>query len=214
MRKEQFVEGEYYHIYNRGVEKRLIFFNDLERTRFVNSIYLLNNFSDIPPQFDVINLSPPELLTPIEPYVEIVAGCLMPNHYHLMCTPKIKNGISKFLHKIGTSYARYFNIKHERTGRLFSSTFKAKHVDRHEYAVYLTQYIHLNPVELFQAKLGKEMALEAVKVYQWSSLPDYLGGKSKFSLIISPNFRDQVLDLNRDDYSSMVGEIYKESFQA
>ncbi len=151
MRKEAFVEGEYYHIYSRGVDKRPIFNNDRDKARFIHTLYILNNFQEIPYRFDVVKLTPKEHLTPIKPYVEVAAGCLMSNHYHFLLCPLKKDGISGLMHKIGTSYTKYFNIKHERSGRLFESTFKAKHVDRHEYAAYLTQYIHLNPATLFQA---------------------------------------------------------------
>src|SRR3989338_6799044 len=171
MRKEQFEEGEYYHIYNRGVDKRSTFNNDSDRVRFVHGLYILNNFLEIPHRFNVYKLSPEASLSPIKPYVKIVAGCLMPNHFHLMMSPLQKDGISKFLQKFGTSYTKYFNTKHERSGRLFESTFKAKHIDRHEYASYLTQYIHLNPLKMFQAKLGTEEALLKMQEYQWSSLP-------------------------------------------
>lgn len=217
MRKEQFVEGEYYHIYARGVDKRLVFFDDRERKRFINSLYVLNNFLDIPPRFDVIKLEPRELLTPIEPYVEIVAGCLMPNHYHLMLTPKKKDGISKFLHKIGTSYTKYFNKKHERTGSLFESTFKAKFVDRQEYALYLTQYIHLNPIELYQAKLGTKSGtdegLKEVEKYQWSTLPDFLGKNSSFSAVVSLNFMKLVLNTDFNDYRKLLSDVYYDLYK-
>lgn len=214
MRKEQFVEGEYYHIYTRGVDKRVIFSDDHERTRFIHSLYLLNNFLDIPPRFDVVKLEPQELLTSVEPYVEIVAGCLMSNHYHLMLTPKRKDGVSKFLHKIGTSYTKYFNKKHERTGSLFESTFKAKFVDRQEYAVYLTQYIHLNPIELYQAKLGTDEGLKEVEKYQWSTLPDYLGKKSNFSVTVSLDFMKSVLDTDFNEYKKILNDIYHDLYQA
>lgn len=209
MRKEIFEKGQYYHIYDRGVDRRQIFLDDRDRTRFVHAMYILNNFLEIPFRFDLYHLEPQKLLTPIEPYVEIVAGCLMSNHYHLMVTPLRKNGISSFFHKVGTSYTKYFNIKHERTGRLFSSTFKAKHVDKQEYAAYLTQYIHLNPVELCQAKLGTKEKLEKIEKYPWSTLPDYIGSKSKLSLLLSKsgNFRSEVLDLTAGGYQKFLYEL-------
>lgn len=210
MRKEQFVEGEYYHIYSRGVEKRAIFTTDRENLRFIHTLYILNNFVGIPPRFNILALEPRELLTPVEPYVEIVAGCLMPNHYHLMLTPKRKNGVSLFLHKFGSAYAHYFNRLHERTGRLFESSFKAKHVGRHEYATYLTQYIHLNPADLYLAKQGTEGEdiLARVESYQWSSLPVYIGQKCPLSLVVTERFRNDVLDMSADEYRRFLRELY------
>lgn len=215
MRREVFTQGEYYHIYNRGVDRRVIFVDNDERRRFINTLYVLNNFLEIPPRFNMYELKPRELLVPISPFVEIAAGCLMDNHYHLIVRPLQEKGVSRFLHKIGLSYASYFNRRHDRSGRLFESTFKAKHVDRHEYASYLTEYIHLNPADLYQTKSGtdKESVLRKIEEYQWSSLPIYLGGESPFSLIVSTEFRDNVLDQGADEYRGFLKEIYNESYQ-
>ena len=208
MRKEQFVEGEYYHIYNRGVDKRSIFSDDRSRLRFLHGLYVLNNFLDIPPspRFDIIALEPREVLKPIEPYVEVVAGCLMPNHYHLMVMQKRDGGISKLIHKLGSSYTHYFNKRYERTGALFESTFKAKHVDRHNYAVYLTEYIHLNPLDLYRSKIGTERggSHRTLESYQWSTLPIYLGTQSKFSLVTSSDFLEKVLDMDYESYRQLI----------
>lgn len=195
MRKEVFVATEYYHIYNRGVDKRDIFLDDRDRIRFIHSAHLVNNFLEIPRLFDVQKLSPPELLIAREPIVKIVAGCLMPNHFHLVLTPLQDGGVSKFLHKLGISYTMYFNKRNERSGRLFESTFKAKHVDRHEYASYLTQYIHFNPVELSQTKSGGK-----IEEYPWSSLPVYLDKECPFSLLVDSSFRDEVLGMDAEEY--------------
>jgi len=213
MRKEQFEEGQFYHIYNRGVDKRRVFLDDRDKTRFINTLYILNNFLNIPHRFDVVDLKPLDLLTPIKPFVDIVAGCIMPNHFHLMLSPRSKKGVSSFLHKVGTSYSMYFNIRRERTGRLFESVFKAKHIDRHEYANYLTQYIHLNPARLFSGSLKTEEVLTKLANYQWSTLPDYLGKKSRFSPIISGNFRTEILGLDVKEYEQMVTDIYLEYVQ-
>lgn len=209
MRKECFEEGHYYHIYSRGVDKRTIFGGDRDKIRFIHTLYILNNFIEIPNRFDILSLEPRELLSAKQPYVEIVAGCLMENHYHFMLTPKVKGGVSKFLHKVGTSYTMYFNKLHERTGRLFESTFKAKPIETHEYAAYLTHYIHLNPLDLFQAKPGTKGLLEKIESYPWSSLPDYLGKSSHLSILLSLSFRDNVLDLDANQYKNFLKEFYE-----
>ncbi|MEK7541510.1 MAG: transposase [Patescibacteria group bacterium] len=206
MRKEVFEEGEYYHVYNRGVDRRSVFSDDRDRIRFVHTLYLLNHFLTIPDRFDVISLEPRDLLTPIAPFVEIVAACLMPNHFHFMLTQKKKNGISAFLQKVGTSYTKHFNNRHERTGSLFEGTFKAKHVARHEYASYLTQYIHLNAATLAKGKVGGKDTASAIERYQWSTLPDYLDHRSPFSLFVTTRFRDEVLDVNAMQYRAFLHE--------
>ena len=207
MRKEIFVANEYYHIYNRGVDKRDVFLNDRDRTRFINTAYVLNGFLEIPHRFDLQSLTPREWLkSRKQPMVEIAAGCLMPNHFHFLMTPLQDDGISKFLHKLSVSYTMYFNKRYERSGSLFESTFKAKHVDKHEYASYLTQYIHLNPLDLFQTKSRTEQ-IEAVRNFPWSSLPDYLGKNSRLSLLLSASFRDNILDMNVEEYEKSVLDL-------
>ncbi|MDP3710300.1 MAG: transposase [bacterium] len=212
MRKELLEEGEYYHVYNRGVDKREIFLDNYDRLRFANSLYIFNNFLNIPFRFNINSLKPVELLTPIQPYVEIAAACIMPNHYHILLTPKIHLGISNFLHKIGVSYTKYFNNKYNRSGSLFESSFKVKHIDKHEYATYLTQYIHLNPypLELCQTKLGTEK----IENYEWSSLPDYLGGRSRLTKAISLDFRNDVLGMDSLGYRKLFQETYSSLCQA
>lgn len=215
MRKEIFVEDEYYHIYNRGVDKRTIFFDDRERTRFVNTLYILNNFQDIPANFDAVTLHPRDVLIPRKPMVELVAACLMPNHYHMVVRALNDGAISKFLHKVGVSYTMYFNKRHERSGALFESSFKAKHIDRGEYATYLTRYVHFNPYPLFQTKSG--ITLDDLASYPWSTLNDYMGRKSRFAHVVNCNFRDTILGMNADEYGEYCREVFndleKETFQ-
>ncbi len=215
MRKEIFEEGNFYHIYNRGVDKRKIFNSDRDRARFIHTFYILNNFLTIPPRFDFINLAPADDLKPIEPYVEVAAGCLMDNHFHLLLTPKGKNGITTLLHKFGTSYTMYFNKLNERTGRLFEGPFKAKHVDRQEYVTYLTQYIHLNPIDLFQAKpRTDDNLLSELEKYPWSTLPDYLGKNSRLTILLPSknglSFRNEILDLTSKQYQEFLRELFHE----
>jgi len=213
MRKEHFVPDEYFHVYTRGVDKRVIFLDDHDRTRFVHAIYILNNFLEIPFRFNMQTLTPRELLVPREPLVKIAAGCLMDSHFHLLMTSMHEGAISTLLHKAGISYSMYFNKRHERTGRLYESTFKAKHVDKHEYAAYLSQYIHLNPKDLFQTKSDTELLDKIIK-YSWSSLPIYLGKKSRFSLLVSSSFRDEVLDYTAEEYRRLIYETYENLCQS
>ena len=196
MRKEKFFEGEYYHVYNRGVDRREIFLDDRDRQRFVHTLYVSNCFTHIPPHFNFHDLQPRDLLEKREePLVQIVAGCLMPNHFHLVVSPTSEKGLSHFLHNVGVSYSMYFNKKRERTGRLFESTFKAKHIDSDTYAEYIARYIHLNPHGL--PGIQSNASLES---YLWSSLPDYCGRKGNFSLVLDISFRDKILGMSADEY--------------
>ncbi|MBI4281657.1 transposase, partial [Candidatus Uhrbacteria bacterium] len=193
-----------YHVYNRGVDKQRIFFNDGYYRRFLHTIYVLNNFLTIPPHFNFTALTPLESLEERgKPLISVIAGCLMPNHFHLVVSPIEDGGVSKFFHKLGVSYTMYFNKRRERTGRLFESTFKAKRIDSEGYAEYITQYIHMNPHG------SQTKSREELENYPWSSLPEYLGKKGIFSLILNTDFRDKVLGMNGIEYRDLFFKLLK-----
>ena len=107
--------------------------------------------------------------------VEILAYCLMPNHFHLILRQKQDNGISNFVANFSNSYTKYFNIKHKRPGSLFQGPFKAVHVETDEQLLHLSHYIHINPVSSGVIKPEK------LEEYFWSSFPEYLG-KSQLAI--------------------------------
>lgn len=101
--------------------------------------------------------------------VEIIAFCLMENHFHFLLKQLKDNGIVKFMAKFTNSYTKYFNTKHKRVGPLFQGIFKAVYVENDEQFLHLSRYIHLNPVTGFVIESSR------LKDYQWSSYPDYMG---------------------------------------
>lgn len=192
-RTVSFVEGEYYHVYNRGVDKRVVFQNKADHMRFLQLLYLANtsesiNVRDLYREYDNVFKYKRE-----SSLVAIGAYCLMPNHYHLLLTPLVENGISLFMKKLATGYSMYFNKKYERDGALFAGNFKARHTDSDEYLRYLYAYIHLNSVKLFDTSYTKgahvsHEVLEKVKTFPYSSLVDYLGATRIESEILSPKY--------------------------
>lgn len=143
MRETVFAEGEYYHVYNRGVEHRTIFEDRDDYRRFLESMRLFNRRESIGSiyQQSFTNL----IHQPIaHPLVDIVAYCLNPNHYHLLLRQREAGGISNFMKKLGGGYAWYFNSRRHRKGTLFQGPFKAKHVGSNEYLLRLSVYINLN----------------------------------------------------------------------
>ena len=117
----------------------------------------------------------------------------MPNHYHLLIHEVIENGISEFMHKLGTAYTMYFNAKNTRVGNLFVKPFRSRHVDSDTYLRHVTQYIHLNPVELFEPKWDEGgvkniRTLEnSLMSYKYSSCADYFIKQERVTrAIISP----------------------------
>jgi len=200
MRKIKLTKDCYYHIYNRGVDKRQIFMNDDDRYRFLHDLWEFNDINVVAPFIRRAS----KTVGFLEPYesngvlrtkkshekiVEIICYCLMPNHFHLLLKQNIDNGISLFMTKLGAGYANYFNTKYERTGSLFEGTFKAKHIDNDAYLTHLTKYIHLNPVDLAEPEWKEGgvknpgAAKEFLKNYRWSSFKDYIGIKNYPSLI-------------------------------
>lgn len=187
LRKIKFVPENYYHIFNRGTEKRNIFLCETDYLRFLVLLYLGNNTESISlKDFLSRGRSLGELfdVDKKETLVDIGVYCLMPNHFHLLIKEKNENGIPIFLKKVSTAYAMYFNKKNERTGNLFQGRFKAELADSDEYLKYLFAYIHLNPVKLIEPgwKEGGIKNIERVdkflKNYQWSSYLNYLNKKN------------------------------------
>jgi REP-associated tyrosine transposase len=118
------ISGQYYHIYNRGVEKRAIFACE-ENYRF-----LLRRIKEFLPDYSVT----------------IIAYCLMPNHYHFLVRADEDGGISPFLQRLFNSYTQAFNQQEKRSGALFEGRAKSVLIDKNSYLFHIARYIHLNPV--------------------------------------------------------------------
>lgn len=184
MRKVIFSTGEFYHLYNRGVDKRTTFTSQAEYQRFLAYLYLLNTKDSVRAADLFTGKSFKEVLDMErgEPLVAIGAYCLMPNHFHIYATPLVDGGVSKFMQRLQTAYTMYFNEKHKRSGSLFQGTFKAEHVEKDQYAKYLLSYIHLNPAKIkdkswktFGVQDFKEVR-EFVRNYPYSSIGEYISG--------------------------------------
>ena len=210
MRKIKFVKNHIYHIYNRGVEKRDIFESDNDKWRFLQGLFLFNNTrASINLLWQVERAKGRATFKTIKdffkdkkeertPLVRIMADCLMPNHFHLLIEEIQNGGISKFMHKLGLGYARYFNNKYERVGSLFQDKFKNILVDDEKYLLYLLVYINvLNPADLIEPGWREEgiKDIEAVLKfavdYLWSTHQEYIGKRR--SLIIEKGILKELL---------------------
>jgi putative transposase len=189
-RKMVFAPGEYYHVYNRGVEQRDIFLSNADRSRFQRLLYIANGDNAV--VYKLIQGLPLDEIKRGNSVVAIGAYCLMSNHFHILIKETVEGGISKFLAKLTTSYSMYFNKKYKHSGTLFQGVFKAEHVDRDEYLKYLYAYIHLNPVKLIEPEWKEEgirdlaKAKKYLEAYCYSSYEDYAMGKREESTILSP----------------------------
>jgi putative transposase len=147
MRGIEFINSEYYHIYNRGVDKRTIFTDKPDTDRFYQSMDEFNTEKPIGSIYlNSFQKNAPGSLAPKKQkkIVDFICYCLNPNHYHFILSPIVDGGIEKFMHKIGGGYTNYFNEKYKRSGSLFQGTFKAVHIDSNEYLLHLSAYINLN----------------------------------------------------------------------
>lgn len=143
MRKINFVEGEFYHIYNRGVDKRKIFSDKYDLKRFFKSMSEFNTIKPIGSIFENSFRRKREG-TRDRQLIQFVAYCINPNHFHFILSEKEKDGIKKFMQRLGTGYTMYFNEKYKRSGALFQGRFKSNHIDSNEYLLHASAYVNLN----------------------------------------------------------------------
>lgn len=148
--------GAMYHITSRGNKRREIFCDDSDYEKFLK---IINNGTDF---FKV----------------EVMAYCLMPNHFHFLLRTK-KGNLSRFMQWVNVSYTRYFNHKYKRAGHLMQGRYKSIIVGSEEYFLVLSRYIHLNPVKIKKNKKKEFKEKEEIlKKYKWSSYPLFMD-KSK-----------------------------------
>ena len=180
LRRTPFAIDEWYHCYNRGVEKRRVFETKRDHERFMQLLYLCNS-KTILQRSNILKKSNNEIyaLKRGRPLVAIGSYTLMPNHFHVALKEIFEGGITAFMHKLSTAYTMYFNIKNKRVGGLFVKPFRSKHVGEDRYLKYLVQYIHLNPAELFEKdwKHGNvvhpQQLMHQLTNYPYSSFLEY-----------------------------------------
>ena len=146
-RKTAFVPGHYYHVYNRGVNRGLIFHEDS------NYVYLLDLIGK------VVN----------NDNVSIIAYCLMPNHYHFLLRQNSEPLISSFMQRVFNAYSKAFNKRYSRSGTLFEGPFKSVHIDTDAYLIHLCRYIHRNPIDT------EPPLVHRLEDWPFSNYPEWIG---------------------------------------
>jgi putative transposase len=171
---KQFAQDGYYHIYNRGNGKQDIFLDDEDRKFFL--FRMKEYLHPLKTVFPEDGLQGDRVAESHTPYIRkelppqsfsLLCYVLMPNHFHLLIRQLGQIPISKLIAKVCTSYSKYFNKKYERLGHLFQDKFKAVRIGSDAQLLWLSAYIHNNPLT---AGLVKDLAK-----YPWSSYPDYVG---------------------------------------
>ena len=190
-----YVPNTYYHVYNRGVDKRRIFRNQADYGAFLN---LFKRYLSGEPQASFDGHYYEDLSSEIE----LLAYCLMPTHIHLLVYQYKARAVSRLLQRIMTSYTMYFNKKDAgRVGGLYQGRYKASMITTDSYLWHISRYIHLNPLDI-----GEEP-----ETYQYSSYQNYVGGqRSKW---LKPQ---RILDLHtehKQSYPAFVNDYkdYKKS---
>lgn len=186
LRKDLFVNGEYYHIYNRGIDKRIIFKSKKDYERFIMLLYVANSKEPFRLD-DLLNKDHKKFneilsLNKGESLVSIGAWCFMPNHFHLLVRQEVDDGITKFMRKTGVGYSMFFNIKYQRNGSLFGGLFKSKLIGNDDnYMRQLFGYIHINPLDIEFSSWKDEIRSSPgdmkkfLESYPYSSYLDYIG---------------------------------------
>lgn len=182
--------NNYYHAFNRGVEKRTIFIDEQDYFFFLS--LLARYLGD-----EEVRNSSGILYANYSESVELLAYALMPNHFHLLFYMKDDDGLRELMHDISTSYARYFNDKYKRVGPLFQGRFKASLIIQESYLQHISRYIHLNPKDW--------------RTNPYTSLPYWLG--EKHAAWLTP---DRLLPESPHQYLAFVEDYqdYKRTLDA
>jgi putative transposase len=232
MKKPEFVNDQIYHIYNRGVEKRKVFMDDNDYLRFVHDLFEFNDEQPVlssnirlcarkpsraqeSTASQCLEIGTPNIKRKRKLLVDILAFCLMPNHFHILLRQRVDNGVSKFMQKF-LGYTMYFNEKYKRVGPLFQGKFKAVLVENEAHHLHIPNYIHLNPLGLLvsesrNTKINCEDALEFLKNYRWSSFRDYIGLKN-FPSVTHREYLTEILGKPEDYAKEIKGWIKEINF--
>lgn len=146
----------YYHIYARGVDKRSVFLDYQDKDYFTS---LFKRYLSKQPQTNANGRVYPNY----SHQLELLAYCLMDNHFHLLVYQEDLHSISKLMSSLMTSYSRYFNLRYGRTGALFETKYRAALISNDSYLLHISRYIHLNP--------------DQWNTYEYSSIRYYLYGE-------------------------------------
>lgn len=182
-RNKEFVSGGYYHIYNRGIDGRVIFSdeNDYLFYEQLMSRYLSAEEEGLDMRFKPVKPSVAERRKEMNLMgdLELVAYCLMPDHFHLLLKQVKDGGITKFMRRLNTGYVMYYNNRHNRNGPLFENIYRGVRVDGEKQVLEMAKFIHNNPVVRVVKRFGPVETITGTRPedYLYSSYSHYIGIK-------------------------------------
>jgi len=207
MRKTVFAEQEYYHLYARGNDKRVLFHTGKDRARFLflllhgqarlpiyNTKRFVDNFSH-KQGFGFTKKAENNIIENRD--VELIAFAIMPNHFHAIVGEVNKSGISNYMHRVLTGYAMYYNKRYEKSGHVFQGPFGSTHITTNEQLIYTSAYVHLNPIEISAYRKNPIS-------FPWSSYQDYIKENRWGKLLLPDVLISQYKDVG--DYRRTVLE--------
>lgn len=230
-RTKQYLENSYYHIYNRGVEKRLIFMDEQDYGVFLSYLKEYLSFRDeaeLSNKFSNPDTSYKEKdrilrvlkLNNFYGEITLIAYCLMPNHFHFFIKQKGHQSIDKFMQSLATRYVMYFNRKHKRVGALFQDIYKAVTIDNDQQFIYLSKYIHKQAVLHNLRTKGSTLRAYNHMFSHPSSYLEYLGERKTewvhpeevlaFFSKTNPKLSYQNFVEESDDFSPIKKQILEE----
>jgi REP-associated tyrosine transposase len=208
--------GDIVHMFNRGVEKRKIFLDDQDYSRFVDNLFLLNNKKGKIRTRNKEIFKSQNLIPEREKMVEILKWSLLPNHYHILLYEKVDGGILEFSKRLGNAYTKYFNTRNEgRSGYIFQSKVKRVQVTNNPQLIYIPFYVDLNPLDLVfpnwenNPLYNQEKAFNFLKTYKWSSFSDSFGNGNRQPIINNELFYD-LFDTNPIAYEKEILDFVRQ----
>lgn len=172
-------------MYNRGVNKQPIFFEESDFNLFIGLLdrYILGKSLD----FDSNAKS-------YEGRVSLLAFCLLENHIHLVVRQKDEKALTDFMHSLMTSYTMRINNKYQRTGHLFQGIYKARLITTDADLINISKYVHFNAGENSREVL----------FYPYSSIRKYTGSSDEYSFVDTDVLSGLV---SKDQYRSFLDSI-------
>jgi putative transposase len=206
--RKTYIENGYYHIYNRGVEKRIIFLDQQDYGIFLSYLkeYLLpKDEKELYERLSDPNTSYKEKdktiktlrLNNFSQEIDLLAYCLMPNHFHFFIKQKGPGAIDKFINSLGTRYTMYFNRKYKRVGSLYQNVYRAVLVSNEKQFIYLSKYIHQQALELSENQPSSFFDYIGLRKTPWVNSEEILSYFSK----TKPSFSYRNFVLESDNFA-------------